>query len=97
MIEILWEFEVREGQGPEFERHYCANGTWAEFFKGSPAYHGTKLFAGESNRYLTWDRWDSQEAYEEFRLANRQEYNDLDSKFEALTVSERCLGFFEMK
>lgn len=97
MIEVLWEFEVREGQGPEFERHYSATGTWAEFFRRSPSYHGTKLLAGESNRYITWDQWDSQEAYEEFRLSNRQEYNDLDAQFEALTVSERCLGFFEMK
>jgi len=97
MIEILWEFQVREGQGPDFERHYSPKGTWAEFFRRSPAYRGTTLFAGEGLRYLTWDRWDSQEAYEEFRLTNRQEYDELDGRFAALTTSERCLGFFEMK
>lgn len=97
MIEILWEFEVREGQGPEFERHYAKNGSWAEFFRRSPAYQGTTLFCGAENRYITWDRWESQEAYEEFRLANRQDYDELDNRFQALTVSERCLGFFEMK
>ena len=97
MIEILWEYEVKDGQAQEFERHYCKAGSWAEFFRRSPAYQGTTLFSGVQNRYLTWDRWDSQEAYEEFRLANRLEYDELDNQFQALTVSERCLGFFEMK
>ncbi len=97
MIEILWEFVVREECTQEFEKHYCASGTWAEFFRRSPSYHGTTLLAGEQSRYLTWDRWDSLEAYEEFRLANRVEYDDLDTRFEALTVSERRLGVFEMK
>ena len=97
MIEIFWEFEVREGQGPEFERQYCSTGAWAEFFRRSPAYRGTTLYAGAGNRYITWDRWDSQEAYEEFRLAHREEYDALDQRFAALTVSERSLGLFEMK
>jgi len=97
MIEILWEFEVREECKEEFEKQYSASGAWAEFFRPSPAYHGTTLLAGEANRYITWDRWESQEAYEEFRLANRQEYSVLDTRFEALTVSERCLGIFEKK
>jgi heme-degrading monooxygenase HmoA len=97
MIEIVWEFVVREEGKEEFERQYSASGAWAEFFRRSPAYQGSKLLAAEANRYLTCDRWESQEAYEEFRMANRQEYSDLDTKFEALTISERCLGIFEVK
>ena len=50
MIEIFWEFEVREGQAPEFARQYCSTGAWAEFFRRSPAYRGTTLFAGAGNR-----------------------------------------------
>jgi len=97
MIEILWEFVVRKECKEEFEKQYSTSGAWTEFFRRSPAYQGVKLLAGEANRYLTVDRWDSREAYEEFRMANRQEYSDLDEKFEALTISERCLGIFEMK
>ena len=97
MIEILWEFVVREESKEEFERQYSASGSWAGLFRRSPAYRGTTMLAGESNRYLTLDRWDSQEDYEEFRLANRQEYTELDTRFETLTVSEHCLGIFEMK
>lgn len=97
MIEIIWEFVVHEEHAEEFENNYSATGAWAEFFRGSPAYHGTRLLAGDGNRYLTWDSWDSQEAYGEFRLANRAEYDDLDNRFQPLTVSERCLGVFQMK
>jgi len=97
MIEIIWEFVVHEESREEFEREYSSSGAWAQFFRRSPAYQGTRLLAGEANRYVTIDRWDTQEAYEEFRLANRPEYSDLDAKFEAFTVSERCLGIFEVK
>lgn len=97
MTEILWEFVTREEHRQEFEREYSPHGAWAEFFRRSPAYHGTRLLAGEDHRYITIDEWDSLEAYEEFRLANRQEYDEMDNRFQAFTVSERCLGVFEMK
>ena len=97
MIEILWEFVVHEDKKEEFERHYSPQGTWAQLFGRSPAYHGTTLLAGENNRYITCDRWDSREDYEEFRLANRVEYDELDNQFQALSVSERNLGIFELK
>ena len=97
MIEILWEFEVREENKDEFERHYSAGGTWAQFFRRSAAFRGTTLLAGAGNRYITCDRWDSQEAYEGFRRANAEEYAALDRRFEPLTLAEHSLGIFEMK
>jgi len=97
MTEILWEFVIHEEHRAEFEKNYSAGGAWAQFFRRSPAYRGTKLLAGEGERYITQDSWDSLEAYEEFRLANRQEYDEIDDRFKAFTVSERCLGVFELK
>ena len=97
MIEILWEFVVSEDKKEEFESHYAPAGAWAQFFRASPAYRGTTLLAGEGNRYITCDRWDSREDYEEFRLANAEEYAALDRRFEPLTLSERSLGVFELK
>jgi len=97
VIEILWEFVVPEAGKAEFERNYSPDGAWAQLFRKSPAYRGTTLLAGESNRYITCDRWDSREDYEEFRLANAEEYAALDQRFEALTSSERNLGIFELK
>ncbi len=97
VIEILWEFVVPEEKRKEFERHYSSAGTWARFFGASPAYRGTTLLAGEGNRYITCDRWASQQDYEEFRRTHAREYEMLDRRFEAVTLSERSLGIFELK
>ncbi len=97
MIEILWEFVVPEEKKEEFERHYCSAGTWARFFGASPAYRGSTLLAGEGNRYITCDCWDSRQDYEEFRRTHATEYAVLDRRFEALTRSQRSLGIFELK
>lgn len=97
MIEILWEFVVAEEKKEEFERQYSPGGAWTNLFRTSPAYRGTRLLAGAGHRYITCDSWDSQEEYEEFRLANAEEYAALDRRFEAFTLSERNLGIFELK
>jgi hypothetical protein len=43
VIQILWEFHVRQDQRSDFERHYAAGGTWAEFFQRDAGYKGTQL------------------------------------------------------
>ncbi|HXZ20766.1 MAG TPA: hypothetical protein VEG63_12505 [Candidatus Acidoferrales bacterium] len=97
MIEILWEFVVADEKKEEFERHYGSAGTWARFFRASASYRGTTLLAGEGNRYITCDRWDSQLEYEQFRRSHAAEYSALDRRLEPLIQSERSLGIFELK
>ena len=96
MIQIVWEFQVREEQRGDFERHYAAGGTWAEFFQRDPAYKGTQLLHDitDPGRYVTIDIWDDDDSYGAFRAINRQEYSALDQQIEALTESEKRLGVF---
>ncbi len=98
MIQIVWEFRVGQQQQRDFERHYAAGGTWAEFFRRDNAYKGTQLLRDVSDpcRYITIDTWDDQESYGAFRAMHRQEYTALDQQMEALTESEKRLGVFEM-
>ena len=72
----LWEFQVRPGLEREFERHYAAAGTWAQLFRRSPAYIETLLLkdSAVARRYVTLDRWRSEEGYREFRSAFAQAY-----------------------
>jgi heme-degrading monooxygenase HmoA len=97
MIQIVWEFQVPEDKRADFERHYAAGGTWAEFFKRDNAYKGTQLLhdISEPGRYVTVDTWDDEEAYGAFRAMYHQEYNDLDKETEALTTLEKRLGIFQ--
>lgn len=86
MYVIVWEFRAREGREKEFERFYGTRGDWAQFFSGGEGFLGTELIrdAGETRRYLTLDRWVSQEFHERFRSRHAEE----------LTESECQLGSF---
>ena len=96
MIQIVWEFHVREEQRSDFERHYADGGTWAEFFQRDAAYKGTQLLHDitDPGRYVTIDTWEDVSPYGAFRAVNRQEYSALDQQMEALTESEKRLGVF---
>jgi hypothetical protein len=92
----LWEFEVSRASESAFRQHYGPTGTWARLFRHSPAYIETLLLEDHavSCRYLTIDRWQSEEAYLAFRSAFASQYEQLDNECEHLTLSERCLGAY---
>ena len=43
LIQIVWEFTVREDQVAEFEKFYSSTGSWAALFRRSPGFVGTTL------------------------------------------------------
>lgn len=92
----LWEFRVPEAHREAFERHYCADGTWAALFRRHPGYLATLLLADreEVGRYLTIDRWASERDYAQFRSQHADAYQRLDRECEGLTSSEALLGAF---
>jgi hypothetical protein len=49
----------------------------------------------DETRYLTIDRWQTAQAYEEFRAKYGAEYRELDGACEELTSDERLVGQFE--
>ena len=93
---IVWEFIAKAGAEREFEKQYGPDGVWAQFFKPAQGYLGTELLrdASQRSRYFTVDRWVSQEAYDAFRASHREEYESIDRRCEALTVSETAVGTF---
>ena len=93
MYVILWEFVARRGREADFEREYGPRGRWAQFFRGGQGYLGTELWRGDG-RWLTVDRWSSEEDYARFRAARRAEYEALDREMEDLTERETNLGAF---
>ncbi len=97
MVQIVWEFYVREGREQEFEVLYNSEGLWAVLFRSSPAYHGTKLLRDTdgTRRYLTIDRWHTYEDFQFFKRNFRTEYEAIDRKCEELTGSEKLIGIFE--
>jgi heme-degrading monooxygenase HmoA len=98
MIEILWEYRVREDRREEFERIYCSDGRWAQFFSIDPAYISTSLMRDtlDPARYVTRDVWQSRAAYNSFRDSHAAEYQQIDRECSDLTIEERFVGIFEV-
>jgi heme-degrading monooxygenase HmoA len=65
-------------------------------FREAPGYIETLLLHDKADplRYVTVDRWDSEEAHDLFRSANLQKYQETDRRCQGYTTSERALGEF---
>ena len=96
MYVTIWEFTVRAGAEPAFERLYGPDGAWAALFRQGRGYVGTELLSPTdgSRRYLTVDRWRSAADYAAFNADHGAAYHDLDAEGEAFTQAERHLGDF---
>ena len=95
---MIWEFRVKPKHVAEFEVDYSSLGPWAALFRGSPAYHGTRLVRDREDRlrFLTIDIWNDFVSYESFRAEHADRYRELDRGFEKLTDSEQFVGIFEV-
>jgi heme-degrading monooxygenase HmoA len=93
MYVIVWEFLVGEGQAGHFEEANRAGGVWPRFFSQHAGYLGSEVLR-DGRRYLTLDRWISRDAYEQFRDAQRAEYDRIDRRLAGISESERHLGSF---
>jgi heme-degrading monooxygenase HmoA len=92
----VWDYIVSKSSVLEFEDCYGPNGEWVKLFRKSTGYLGTQLIKDkvEPLRYLTIDHWRSEKDYKEFLGKFRSEYDELDRRFEELTVKETKMGAF---
>ena len=96
MFVVVWQFEVAEEKIAGFEAAYGANGNWAKLFANSDKHLGTELLrdAYAPGRYLTVDRWASEEDFRAFRREHDQEYEALDRSCDDLTAREVRVGAY---
>ena len=96
MFLIVWQFAVVEDKVEAFETAYAPGGTWSTLFSCSPEYLGTELLrdAYVPGRYLTIDRWTSEDAFRSFRAAHDADYEVVDRACDALTAAETRIGAF---
>jgi len=99
MIEIVWEFVVKEEARGQFELAYGPGGAWSKLFARCPGFRGTTVLRDTKNprRYLTIELWDT-EAQREQALAERQaEYSSLEAAFADWIESKTELGIFSVR
>jgi heme-degrading monooxygenase HmoA len=96
MFVILWQFDIVEEKVPGFEAAYGPHGSWAKLFALAPEYLGTELLkdAYVPGRYVTIDRWSSEEAFRAFRAQHDHDYEAVDRDCDSLTSAETRIGAF---
>jgi len=96
MIEIVWEFVVKEEARGQFELAYGPGGAWSKLLAQSPGFRGTTLLRDTRNpqRYLSIDLWDTEAEREQMLAERKAEYSDLEAAFDEWTESRTEVGIF---
>ncbi len=96
MYVVIWRYRVDPAQEAKFAKAYGPKGEWAKFFSSSKDYLGTELLADDERpgEYVTIDRWKSEEAFSAFVGEHEADYDRLDRRCEALTLSESRIGAY---
>jgi heme-degrading monooxygenase HmoA len=98
MIEIVWEFVVKEEARGQFELAYGPGGAWSKLFARCPGFRGTTLMRDTKNprRYLTIDFWDTEAQREQMLAERKTEYSNLHATFGDWTESKIEVGIFRV-
>jgi heme-degrading monooxygenase HmoA len=93
MLIRVWQYDVRADGLARFEAAYRGDGDWAALFGQNRGFVGVDLYASVDTpgRYLTVDRFESSDAWNEFLGRHRAAYDELDARMQELTVDEREL------
>ncbi len=98
MIEIVWEFVVKEETRGQFELAYGPGGAWSKLFARCPGFRGTTLLRDTKNprRYLTIVFWDTLAQREQMLAERKAEYSSLEASFADWTESRTEVGILRV-
>ena len=98
MIEVVWEFIVKEEARGHFELAYGPGGAWSKLYDRAPGFRGTTLLRDtqDPQRYLAFDFWDTVDQREQMLVERQAEYADLEAAFADWTESKREVGVFRL-
>ena len=98
MIEVVYEFIVKEEARGLFELAFGPGGAWSKLCDRAPGFRGTALLrdTADPRRYLAFDLWETQAQREQMLTERQAEYAELEASLAAWTESKRELGSFRM-
>jgi heme-degrading monooxygenase HmoA len=98
MVEIIWQFVVKEEARGQFELAYGPGGAWSKLFARCPGFRGATLLRDTTNprRYLAFDIWDTAAQREQALAEHKAEYANLDAALGDWTESRTEVGTFSM-
>jgi heme-degrading monooxygenase HmoA len=99
MIEIVWEFIVKEEARGQFELAYGPGGAWSKLFAQYRGFRGTILLRDTENsrRYLTIELWDTEAQRAQVLVERKDEYSNLETAFSDWSESRAEVGIFRVQ
>ncbi|MDH7485442.1 MAG: antibiotic biosynthesis monooxygenase [Anaerolineae bacterium] len=98
MVEIVWEFVVREEARGQFELAYGPGGAWSRLFARCPGFRGLTLLRDVRNprRYLAIELWETEAQREQALAEARAGYAELNAALADWSESRTELGAFRV-
>jgi len=98
MVEIVWEFVVKEEARGQFELAYGPGGAWSKLFARCPGFRGTTVLSDTKNRrrYLTIDLWETGAQREQALAEGKAETSHLEAALADWTESRTEVGTFSV-
>ena len=98
MIQIVWEYVVKDENQGQFELTFGPGGAWSSLFAGCPGFRGTMLMRDAENhlRYLAIDNWDTLAQRDQTIAGCEAEYSRLVDSIGDWTRSGAEIGSFRV-
>jgi quinol monooxygenase YgiN len=96
VIAVVWQFDVREGKGDEFEAFYGVDGPWTSLSRRSRSYLGSSFLRdiAQPDRYVVIEYWSEMVVYERHYADFRDEMARLEARRDALLDQATAIGIF---
>jgi hypothetical protein len=96
VVAVVWQIQVREGAGDEFERFYGADGEWTRVSRRSRSFIGSSFLRdlAAPTRYLLVEYWSEMLVYEKHVADFRREIDLLESRRQRFALSIETIGVF---
>jgi len=98
MIEIIWEYVVKEEAQDQFRLAYGPGGAWSKLFAQSPGFQGITVLRDMKNtqRYLMIEIWKTEALRKQALAELKAEFSELETAFDEWTESKTKMGIFSV-
>jgi heme-degrading monooxygenase HmoA len=98
MIEVVWEFVVKQEARGQFELAYGPGGAWSRLLAGCRGFRGTTLLRDtkDARRYLAIELWETLAQREQMLAEHEAKHAELDAALAGWTESRTEVGIFRM-
>ena len=96
MVAVVWQFNILENKGDDFERFYGADGEWTKVSRRSRSFLGSSFLKDLAvpTRYLLVEYWSEMFVYEKHVADFGREMKRLEERRDFFAGSIESLGVF---